>query len=137
MALTVVDAGVLIGFLDSDDSHHQAARDVLAATLDRGDRIVLPSSALAELLVGPARQGHDAVAPILQLTERVPLEIAPLDKAVAIAAASVRATHRSIKLPDALVLATASVLAADVLLTTDRGWPTARRLAVNFPIQVI
>jgi predicted nucleic acid-binding protein len=137
MALTVVDAGVLIGFLDRNDRHHQAAADALAAAVDRGDRIVVPASALAELLVGPARQGQDAVAAVLQLIERVPLEVAPLDTDVAVAAATLRAKHPAIKRPDTLVVATASVLGADVLLTTDRGWPTARRLAINCSIQVI
>lgn len=137
MALTVVDAGVLIGFLDRNDPHYQGAADALAATVDRGDRIVVPSCALAEMLVGPSRQGPHAVAAVLQLIERVPLEIAPLDKDVAVAAAALRAKHRAIKLPDALVLATATVAEADVLLTTDRGWPTARRLAIDVSIQII
>lgn len=137
MALTVVDAGVLIGFLDRNDPHHHAAVEALAAIVDRGKRIVVPSSALAELLVGPARQGDDAVAAVLQMIERLPLEVAPLDQDVAVAAAALRAKHRAIKLPDAVVLATASVLRADVVLTTDRGWPTARRLASNYSIQVI
>ncbi|MGH9270773.1 MAG: PIN domain-containing protein, partial [Ilumatobacteraceae bacterium] len=76
MALTVVDAGVVIGFLDRGDPHHHAATDALAATLDRSDRVVIPSSALAELLVGPARHGGDAVTAVLQLIERLPLEVA-------------------------------------------------------------
>jgi predicted nucleic acid-binding protein len=137
MAVTVVDAGVLIGFLDRNDPHHRAAADALAATVNRGDRIVVPSSALAEVLVGPSRQGRQAVAVVADLIERVPVEVAPLDKDVAVAAAALRAKHRVIKLPDALVLATAEVLGADVLLTTDRGWPTARRLAIDCSVQII
>jgi predicted nucleic acid-binding protein len=137
MALTVVDAGVLIGFLDRNDLHHQAATDALAVTVDRGDRIVVPSSALAEVLVGPSRQGRHGVAAVLGLIDRVPFEVAPLGKEVAVAAAALRAKHRTIRLPDALVLATATVLGAEVLLTTDREWPTARRLAIDCSIQII
>jgi predicted nucleic acid-binding protein len=137
MALTVVDAGVLIGFLDRNDPHHQDAADALAALVDRGDRIVVPSSALAEVLVGPSRRGRHAVAAVLQLIERVPFEVAPLDNNIAVAAAALRAKHSAIKLPDALVLATAKALDARVLLTTDRGWPTARRLAIDCSIQII
>lgn len=66
MALTIVDAGVLIGFLDRNDLHHQAAADALAATVHRGDRVVIASSALAEVLVGPSRQGRHAVAVVLE-----------------------------------------------------------------------
>jgi predicted nucleic acid-binding protein len=137
MALTVVDAGVLIGFLDRNDPHHEDAADALTAVVDRGDRIVVPASALAEMLVGPSRQRRHAVAAVLQLIERVPFEVAPLDKDVAVAAGALRAKHRAIKLPDALVLAAATVLRAEVLLATDRGWPTARRLAIDCSIQII
>lgn len=137
MALTVVDAGVLIGFLDGNDPHHQDAVEALEAIVERGDRIIVPSSALAELLVGPSRQGDGAVSSVLQLVERLPIEVAPLNKDVAIEAAALRAKHRSIKLPDVLVLATASALGAVALVTTDRGWPTARRLALSFSIKII
>jgi predicted nucleic acid-binding protein len=137
MAVTVVDAGVLIGFLDRDDPHHPSAVGALSAAVDSGDRLVVPSSALAELLVGPSRQGPHAVAPVLELVERVPLEVVPLDQQIAVAAAALRARQRAIKLPDALVLATATVLAAEVLLTTDRGWRPSRRLGIDCAIRII
>ena len=92
---------------------------------------------LAEVLVGPARRGLDAVAAVLQFVERLPIEIAPLDKDVALAAATIRAAHRSVKLPGALVLATASVVGAGTLLTTDRGWPSARRLSLGVSIRLL
>jgi predicted nucleic acid-binding protein len=47
MGLTVVDAGVLIGFLDANDAHHAAALLSLQAAVVRNDRIVLPASGLA------------------------------------------------------------------------------------------
>ena len=137
MGLTVVDAGVLIGFLDRKDAHHPAAVAALADLVDSGERLMAPASVLAEVLVGPARRGLDAVAAVLQFVERLPIEIAPLDKDTALAAATIRAAHRSVKLPDALVLATASVIGADTLVTTDRGWPTGRRLGLRLSIHVI
>lgn len=137
MALTIVDAGVLIGFLDRNDLHHQAAADALAATVHRGNRVVIASSALAEVLVDPSRQGRHAVAVVLELIERVPFKVVPLGEDVAVAAAALRAKHPTIRLPDALVLAAATVLDADVLLTTDREWPTARRLGIDCSIQII
>lgn len=137
MGVTVVDAGVLIGFLDGDDAHHAAAHRALADALERNDRLVLPGSAFAEALVGPSRSGAAAVATVRQLIERVPLEIAPLDDTVAIAAADLRARHRSLKLPDALVIATAIVLDADWLLTTDRSWPARDALRLRATITVL
>jgi predicted nucleic acid-binding protein len=137
MAVTVVDAGVLIGFLDRDDPHHPSAADALSAAVSRGDHLVVPSSALAELLVGPSRQGPHAVTAVLELVERVPFEVVPLDMEIAVAAAALRVKFRVIKLPDALVLATATVVGADVVLTTDRGWPTSRRLAIDCAIRIV
>ena len=51
--------------------------------------------------------------------------------ATAAAAAVLRAKHTSLRLPDALVIASASQRSADQLLTTDRRWPTAMALRVK------
>ncbi|MEO6627881.1 MAG: hypothetical protein ABIP03_04865, partial [Aquihabitans sp.] len=47
---------------------------------------------------------------------------------IAVAAASLRGRHPSLKLPDALVIATAGYLEADYLVTTDRKWPSRSKL---------
>ena len=104
MGLTVLDAGVLIGFLDSDDHHHQAARTTPSEMIEQRQQIALPASAFSEALVGPARRDEDAVSLAREAVERLPIEIAPLDEKVAIEAARLRATHRSLRLPDALVI---------------------------------
>ena len=49
----------------------------------------------------------------------------------AVTAAALRARHRSLKLPDALVIATAIHLDADHLVTTDRRWPSRSRLGLR------
>ncbi|MBK6671434.1 MAG: PIN domain-containing protein [Actinobacteria bacterium] len=121
MGLTVIDAGVIIGFLDANDSHHLEAHAALDDARSRNDRLVLPASAFAEVLVGPSRRGPAAVAAVRGLVERVPIDVEPLDLEIAMLAAAVRARHRSIKLPDALVIATASHIDADHLITTDRN----------------
>ncbi len=131
MGLTVLDAGVLIGFLDRSDAHHQKAYRALDESLERNDGIVLPASAFAEMLVGPSRRGPEEVATVRRLIERLAIEVAPLDADVAANAAGLRARHRSLKLPDALVIATAIVVDADLLITTDRKWPTRTRLGLR------
>ena len=93
--------------------------------------MVLPGSALAEVLVGPSRRGAQAVATVRELIARVPFEVGPLDEPVAVAAADLRARHKSLRLPDALVIATAVVRDADVVLTTDRRWPTRSKLGLR------
>ena len=137
MGVTLVDAGVLIGFLDSTDGHHAAAHRALAEALRRGDQLLIPASAFAEALVGPSRHGARSVTTIRDLIARVPFEISPLDESTAIVAADLRARHKSLKLPDALVIATAIVRDADVVLTTDRRWPTAHKLELTATVHTI
>lgn len=137
MGLTVVDAGVIIGLLDRTDAHHDAARSALRECVERGDRLLLPASALAEVLVAPSRRGGDAVGAVRRPVARVPLRIVALDEPTAVAAAALRAQHPAVKLPDALIIATASVLSAETLLTTDRRWPTSRKLGLTATVHTI
>lgn len=137
MALIHLDAGVLIGFLDADDSHHDAARDVVAEALDQGDRLAMATSAFAECLVGPARRGEAAVDIVHDLRRRLPVDMVDLDVRIATAAARLRSRHRSLRLPDALVIASALERDADVLVTTDRRWPAAEALGARPVIRTI
>ena len=126
MALTVVDAGVVIAVLDAGDAHHVAARDALREARDRGDELALPGSAYAECLVGPNRSGPEAVSAVDAFLDELPVRVEPATREVAAEAAALRAAHgRALRLPDALVLATARVAGADVVMTTDAGWPEA------------
>jgi predicted nucleic acid-binding protein len=125
VGLTVIDAGVFIGFLDTSDAHHQQATEALAAAIGGGDSVVIPASAFAEGLVGPLRDRDDAAEQANALLMRLPMAVAPLDQAIAVVAAGIRSRYATLKLPDALVIATAQHLDADLLLTTDRRWPAA------------
>jgi predicted nucleic acid-binding protein len=132
MGLTVLDAGVLIGFLDNGDLHHSAAVREFESARHRGDEIVIPGSALAESMVTPARKGEPALEALREFIERLPVGVAQLDAEVAIIAAQIRALHGPrLKLPDALVVATAINIEAEVLVTTDRGWPSKAKLGFD------
>lgn len=137
MGLTVLDAGVIIGFLDANDAHHGAAHAALRDAQGRNDRLVLPASAFAETLVGPSRKGTAEIAVVRHLVARIPLDVEPLDAEVAVVAAAVRARHPSLRLPDALVIATAKHLKADHLVTTDRHWPSRTKLKLTTKITEI
>jgi predicted nucleic acid-binding protein len=129
MGLTVIDAGILIGFFDASDVHHLGAKRELANAQQRGDQIAIPASALAEALVSPSRHGESSVTGILEFIERLPVVVAELDIDTAVVAARLRARHgQKVKLPDALVIATAIHVEAGVLVTTDRGWPPKSKL---------
>jgi predicted nucleic acid-binding protein len=137
VGLIHLDAGVVIGLLDATDAHHGAATAVLATAQRDADRLAMAASAFAECLGGPARRGERAVEVVLDLFERFPIDVVGLDAATARSAAALRARHRSLRLPDALVIATAAAQSADRLVTTDRRWPTARALRVDLTISRI
>ncbi len=135
MGLTHLDAGIIIAFLDADDSHHDAATSALTDALDRADRLSIAASALAECLVSPARRSPKAVELVRTVIGRLPASVVPLDEQIATRAAVLRAQHRTLKLPDALVIATADTTGADLLITTDRKWPTAKAMKLAVAIE--
>ena len=133
MGLTVLDAGVVIAILDASDLHHAAAAAAVRSARERGDTLVLPSSAYAECLVSPYRRGPEAVAVVDSFVDALPARVEAASRAVASTAAELRARHAgALRLPDALVVATALVVGADRLITTDAGWPT-----LPVPVEVL
>ncbi|MDP8987131.1 MAG: PIN domain-containing protein [Actinomycetota bacterium] len=127
---------MLIGLLDASDRYHAASAAAVQDALNREDRLSVPVSALAEVLVAPAREGPAAVQRVRDLLFRLPIAVAVADEEVATLAAGLRAKHDAkhdakLRLPDALVVATALRLGADVLVTTARGWPTGRALGLT------
>ena len=123
--MIVLDAGIVIAALDGSDAHHEAAVEALRDARAKGGTLVLPASAYAESLVGPSRRGSDAIATVDAFVDALPAAVEPATRTVAREAARLRATHgNSLRLPDALVLATAHVMGAELVLTTDTGWPT-------------
>ena len=133
MRLTVLDAGVVIAILDGNDAHHAAALEAVTEARDRRDEFVLPVSAYAEALVTPSRSGPHAIETFDGFIDAMPARVEPASRAIGAAAAGLRALlGPSLKLPDALVVATAQMLRADRIITTDQGWPT-----VGIPIDVV
>ena len=135
MGLTVVDAGVLIGFVEDPDSHFDSAVAAIRAARARGDDIAIPATALSEALVRPMRTSGAVTRRVFDVIERLPVAVVAIDEPIAIKAAEIRAVHRSLRLPDAVVIAAAAVRSADYLITTDRRWPTKR--ALKFPGRIV
>jgi predicted nucleic acid-binding protein len=131
VGLTVVDAGIIIGVLDANDAHHEAAVRALSTVVSEGDRVAVPASAYAEALVGPARDGPSARRAVDEFLADLAADVEPITRQSAARAADLRATHgRRLKLPDALIVAIAMHLRADRILTTDRRWP-------KLPVEVV
>ena len=117
MARVALDSDVVIAFLDAGDDQHERAVAALRPALAAGDKILVPASVYAEVMVRPLQRGREqAVDDFLQAADAA---VVPIDRDIARRAAGLRARHRSLRLPDALSLATA--LASDAeLLTLDR-----------------
>jgi len=117
--LSVLDASVLIALLDETDVARPIARAAVQQSKQDHD-LLIPITAFSESIVAPYRRsrrdGQRAEAALAALGTLV-----EVTREVASRAAQLRAT-RNIKLPDALVLATAIHTAADQILTLDRRW---------------
>jgi predicted nucleic acid-binding protein len=122
MGAVVLDSSVVIALFDADDVHHRVAADEVRRRRSDGAVFLLPASVVAEVLVGAHRQGADTVARRLRLLRDTFGAARPVDEEVAVAAAGLRAKHRALRLPDALVLAVAVVDHADEVLTADKRW---------------
>jgi predicted nucleic acid-binding protein len=111
----ILDASVLIGLLDTEDGHH-----------DRADRqLLIPASAYSEALIAFAGAGrvNDARKAITGMG----ITVVPLTAPIAERAAELRALHDSLRLPDALVLATAHEHDGVLLTYDERLARTARQ----------
>lgn len=112
--MIVLDASVVIGLLDGDDPHHEAAAKVLAA-VGATDLGISPIT-LAEVLVGPTRAGHaDRVRAVLDA-----LDVRTIDWGSEGAAqlATLRVAT-GLKLPDCCVLLAAQHARAKSIATFD------------------
>ncbi|MBA2575879.1 MAG: type II toxin-antitoxin system VapC family toxin [Euzebyaceae bacterium] len=128
--MIVLDASVLIAYLDADDSQHAAAETLLAREID--DDLAANPLTLAEVLVVPVRDNRlDLVLSVLRDLE---VEAPPFPAAAAVRLAQLRATTR-LKMPDCCVLLTAEDAGARVAsfdarlaqAAEDRDLPALRR----------
>lgn len=133
MASIVLDSGVIIAVLDADDAHHDAAVEALRQASAAGTGLILPASAYAEVLVAPLRKGDELGLQVDAFIDALPLTVEPATREICRRAARLRAEHGNrLRLPDALVVATALELDAHALITTDARWPT-----VGLTVQVL
>jgi predicted nucleic acid-binding protein len=116
--LIVLDASVVIAALAADDAHHNAAVTKLADANE--DELVLAATTRAEILVGPARAGSDALVSARDFVDGC--ETVPVSGVIADGAAALKAQHRALSLPDAIALVVAEMIDADAAWTFDQRW---------------
>jgi predicted nucleic acid-binding protein len=121
----VLDANVLIGFLDANDPHHEAASDLIERRF--ADGFAASVLTMAEVLVHPTRAGlHDVAAASLA---RIGVRVIPLEASESAALARVRSSYR-IRMPDAVVLHTASATGSELATFDDALAAAARRAGI-------
>lgn len=118
MGLVVLDASVVIATGDASDALHERA--VEALDRERGSSLVLPATGYSEILVGAIAAGAGAVDEVERFLKALAIRIEPIGVEIARSAAHLRASRRTLRLPDALLLATGDVLDAARVLTADR-----------------
>lgn len=118
--LTVLDAGVLISYLDPTDAHHEGSMRVLRSLVRAGDQFATSAVTLSETLVRPAQENSRRLEnAFFELTVEADIAVLEVDLEVAIEIARTRAAHPTLKIPDAAVIATARTSRAKRILTTD------------------
>ncbi len=124
--MIVLDASVLIAYLDAEHVHHSDAETLLLDAAD--DEFGANSLTMAEVLVVPARTGR--LPETLRALDDLEVRELPFPHDVALRLADLRATT-GLKMPDCCVLlaaedATASIATFDSRLkrgAADRGIP--------------
>jgi predicted nucleic acid-binding protein len=92
--------------------------DDVEAADERGDTLLAPASAYSEALVSFARAG--GLGDARHAIAAMGIAITPMTTVVAERAAELRAAHDRLRLPDAIVLATARETGSPLLTYDDR-----------------
>jgi predicted nucleic acid-binding protein len=115
--VALLDSVAVAAFLDRDDAFHAAA-DARIRELAGRDSLVVSVITYAELLTG-AGLGHHAQSAVRGFFEQLVDEIHSVDRAVAERAAQLRTRTPALKMPDALILSTADLRDAELVITGD------------------
>lgn len=118
----VLDSDAVVGFLDRDDALHGAV-DAAIRDLVREQRLLVSVVTYAEVLTG-ARLGHHDEGQVRGFFTQLISEVLPVDMTVADKAAEFRSRVKALRMPDALILATAETNRdVDLLVTGDAQVP--------------
>jgi predicted nucleic acid-binding protein len=129
----VLDSDAVVGFLDREDALHRVA-DAAVRDLVREQRLLVSVVTYAEVLTG-ARLGHHDECQVRGFFAQLISEVLPVDMAVADKAAEFRSRLKALRMPDALILATAEtnpdidlIVTGDAQASKVRGLGCAIRL---------
>lgn len=125
--MIVLDASILIAYLDSNANHHLAAETLLAGAID--GQLGASALTLAEVLEVPVRDGR--LAPVQTALRDLEVGELPFPADTAVRMAQLRAST-GLKMPDCCVLLAAEATGATVASFDDQlvQEATDRNLAV-------
>ena len=130
----VLDSDAVVAFLDRADALHDAADEAVRDLLGK-DRLLASAVTYAEVLTG-ARLGRHDEKRVRGFFADLISEILPVDAEVADKAADLRARRKSLRMPDAMILATADLHPeVDLLVTGDRR--AAKLTGASFKVKLL
>lgn len=115
----VLDSSAVVGFLDRGDALHHAADEAVRELVQK-HRLLVSAVTYAEVLTG-ALLGHHDEHRVRGFFLHLISEVLPVDMDIAEKAADLRAGLKSLRMPDALIIATAHLEPkVDLVLTGDK-----------------
>ena len=130
----VLDSDAVVAFLDRADALHDAADEAIRDLLGK-NRLFASAVTYAEVLTG-ARLGRHDEKQVRGFFADLVSKILPVDAEVADKAADLRARRKYLRMPDALILATAELHPEiDLIVTGDRR--AAKAAGSNFKVKVL
>ncbi len=130
----VLDSDAVVAFLDRADALHDAADEAIRDLLGK-DRLFASAVTYGEVLTG-ARLGRHDEKRVQGFFADLISEILPVDAGVADKAADLRSKRKSLRMPDALILATAE-LHPEVNLVVTGDQRAAKTAGSSFQVKLL
>lgn len=124
--MIVLDASVIIAYLDSEDHHHVRAEALLAREID--EDFGANSLTLAEVLVAPARENR--LAAVRTILAELEVQELPFPEDTAVTLAQLRAAT-GLRMPDCCVLLAAEQYDAPLASFDERLTEAATRCSLK------
>lgn len=131
------DVNTIIQVVEAPQSSAERFAELVTAGARLGTAIVTSELSLAEVLVKPLRdqdfQLIVAYNNLLSGDRAGPMQTIPISREILGLAARVRNKKPSVKLPDAIHIATAELMQCNAIVTADQRWTGATAIQLNDP----
>lgn len=125
--MILLDSTVIVGFLDADDALHEAAVAKLKQIVGH-QALAASVISYAEVMTG-ASLGHHRQDHFDGFFDTFVGDLLPVNRQVAARAAALRGARPSLRMPDALILATADIHERiEIAICGDGDWPKVKGL---------